>query len=257
MSHLLWVFLAAWPAAQSPLQVLALPGAPDAGRPAKLRIYVDAGHGTKGNHGAVSSLCENEEDFTLRTAQALMKSLAATGRFDLKLSRTGAARPSYAARVAEAEQWKADLIVGLHFDVRGSAYPWERAPLKGEDGGDAAGFSVLWSDEDAATRPERAKSAAFGRSVARKLAAAGIRPYSGWDYVGLYAADETPGGFIDRHVPRRRVWMLKKPRVPSIIIETHHALDLEERARWDEAATLGAFGAAVAAALLDAAAPRP
>ena len=109
---------------------------------------------------------------------------------------------------------------------------------------------MLWSDEDSARRPEREKSAQYGRSIALTMAQTGMRPYNGWDYQGLYDADAVPGGFVDRHVPRRRVWMLKKPTVPSVIVETHHALDLQERARWDEPATLEVFGAAIAAALL-------
>lgn len=258
MPHLWWVFLAAWPSSGAGLQTLTLPPPADAGAAARLRVYVDAGHGAKNNHGASSCTCENEEDFALRTAEALIKSLGATGRFELKLSRTGDARPSYAARVAEAERWKADLILGIHFDVRGSAYPYEpepgkqcwRAPVIQAPGEETGGFAVLWSDEDSATRPEREGSARFGRSIARKMALAGLLPYGGWDYEGLYAGDEVPGGFVDRHLPRRRVWMLKKPKVPSVIVETHHALDLLERARWDEPATLEAFGAAIAAALL-------
>lgn len=261
MAPLLALLLTAWPTESSSLKVLALPQPPDAGpKPAKLRVYVDAGHGAKDNHGAASCTCENEEDFTLRVAQALMRSLAATGRFELKLSRSGDAKPSYAARVAEAEAWKADLILGVHFDVRGMAYPHEpepgkvcwKAPLITEYGQDSAGFSVLWSDEDFKTRPERARSAAFGRALALKLAETGMKPYGGWDYEGLYVGDATPGAFIDRHVPRKRVWMLKKPAVPSVIVETHHALDVLEWARWQEPATVDAFGAAVAAALLTA-----
>lgn len=254
MAPLLALVLSAWPADTTSLKVLALPPTPDAGTKApKLRVYVDAGHGSKNNHGAASSSCENEEDFNLRTAEALVKALAATGRFELKLSRTGDAKPSYKTRVAEAEKWKADLILGIHFDVRGMAYPHEpepgkvcwRAPLLGEEGQDSSGFSVLWSDEDAKTRPERAGSAKWGRALAIALAHSGMTPYNGWDYTGLYLTDPVPGGFIDR----RRVWMLRTPTVPSVIIETHHALDLREWARWGEPKTHEAFAAAVAAAL--------
>ena len=258
MPPLLWVFLAAWPSSGEDLHVLQLPPLPDAGRTAKLRVYVDAGHGAKDNHGASSCTCENEEDFTLRTAQALVKALEATGRFELKLSRSGDVHPSYAARVTEAERWKADLILGIHFDVRGSAYAYEpepgkqcwRAPVLQPEGEETGGFSVLWSDEDSDRRPEREKSAQYGRQIALKMAQTGMRPYGGWDYQGLYIGDEVPGCFIDRHVLRRRVWMLKKPTVPSVIVETHHALDLQERARWDEPATLEVFATAIAAALL-------
>ncbi len=254
MTPLLLLLLTAWPASTDGLTLLPLPPVRDAGRTPKLRVYVDAGHGAKDNHGAVSCICEHEEDFTARTAAALAKALAATGRFEVKLSRSGEARPSYAARVAEAMKWKADLIVGIHFDVRGSAITWEpepgkpcwRAPLLQTPGEETNGFSVLWSDEDQTTRPERQAGARIGREISKSMAAAGFEPYGGWDYQGLYVADEVPGCFI----ARRKVWMLKKPTIPSLIIETHHALDLQERARWDEARTLEVFAAAVAAALL-------
>jgi N-acetylmuramoyl-L-alanine amidase len=45
--------------------------------------------------------------------------------------------------------------------------------------------------------------------------------------------------------------------MPSVIIETHHALDLEEVARWREERTLEAFAAAVTQGLVDAFAPPP
>ena len=260
LQPLLALWLTAWPSPDAPLQLLPLPAPSDAGARRKLKVYVDAGHGAKDNHGASSCTCENEEDFTLRTATGLAEALKATGRFEVRLSRAGGERPSYVARKAEAESWKADLLLGVHFDVRGVAYPYEpapglacwRAPLLGEDGQRSAGFAVLWSDEDAASHPERGKSARFGRAIAARLAEAGLTPYGGYDYQGLYDPDEVPGGFVDRHLPGRRIWMLRKPVVPSLIIETHHALDLEERQRWQEQKTHQAFAAAVAAALLEA-----
>jgi N-acetylmuramoyl-L-alanine amidase len=49
------------------------------------------------------------------------------------------------------------------------------------------------------------------------------------------------------------VYFLKASSVPTIIIETHHALDPVEVARWDELKTADAFALAVAQGLLDAA----
>jgi N-acetylmuramoyl-L-alanine amidase len=40
--------------------------------------------------------------------------------------------------------------------------------------------------------------------------------------------------------------------MPSVIVETHHALDLEENARWLEPHTWDAFADTLAAALDDA-----
>ncbi|MET0402683.1 MAG: N-acetylmuramoyl-L-alanine amidase, partial [Cystobacter sp.] len=73
------------------------------------------------------------------------------------------------------------------------------------------------------------------------------------DYVGLYAADpDQPGAFVSRHQPGQRIFVLREPTMPSIIIETHHAWDFEEAARWREERTLEAFAAAVAQGLVDA-----
>jgi N-acetylmuramoyl-L-alanine amidase len=70
--------------------------------------------------------------------------------------------------------------------------------------------------------------------------------------VNLYDGDpEQPGVFVDRHEPGYRIMMLRRPRIPSVIIETHHALDFEEVERWKEPRTLEAFSAAVAQGLVD------
>jgi hypothetical protein len=82
-----------------------------------------------------------------------------------------------------------------------------------------------------------------------RMALAGLGTYDGRDYPGLYLDDpEQPGAFIDR----RFLYVLRKPAVPSVIVETHHFLDLEEAARWAEPRTLEAFAAAVAGALVEA-----
>ena len=55
-----------------------------------------------------------------------------------------------------------------------------------------------------------------------------------------------------RHRPGQRIFMLRKPAIPSVIIETHHAWDPREEARWTRGEPWPAFGAAVAAALVQA-----
>ena len=86
------------------------------------------------------------------------------------------------------------------------------------------------------------------------MAQAGFPPYPGADYGSLYEAHpEQPGVFVDRHEPRKRIRMLRRPTMPSVIIETHHAWDRREEARWQEPATLEVFALAVTAALIAAA----
>ena len=57
------------------------------------------------------------------------------------------------------------------------------------------------------------------------MSLAGLTPYDGRDYPGLYLDDPAQAGaFIDR----RYLFVLRKPEVPSVIVETHHFLDLDE-----------------------------
>jgi N-acetylmuramoyl-L-alanine amidase len=60
-----------------------------------------------------------------------------------------------------------------------------------------------------------------------------------------------PSGWIDKRPLKKRVYFLRASRTPTVIIETHHALDPDEVARWDEPRTREVFSAAVAASILD------
>jgi N-acetylmuramoyl-L-alanine amidase len=237
-----------WPAAGAPLTVQSLT-LPKGFR--KKRIYLDPGHGFRGNTGNVSVTCENESDFTLRVAEELARRLEATGRFQVRLSRKAGQDVSYPARVAEAERWRADAFVSLHSDARGEATWWEPAPGLSCLRQDATpGYSVLWADDTA--EPLKTRRVTLARALSRRIAEAGFLAYNGVDYVGLYDGDtEQPGVFVSRHEPGRRIHVLRRPRIPSIIIETHHALDYEEAQRWKEERTLEAFSAAVAQGLVD------
>ncbi|WP_257446459.1 N-acetylmuramoyl-L-alanine amidase family protein [Archangium lipolyticum] len=241
-----------WPAADAPLTVARVAFPPAFGRK---RIYLDAGHGAPGNEGNSSVTCEPEESFTLRVAQDLARRLEATGHFKVKLSRKPGQRPRYPHRLAEAERWRADLFVSLHSDARGEASWWMGAPEQWCLRNDAApGYSVLYADDT--SEPLLSQRLTLARALARRMGEAGFFPYGGEDYVGLYDSDPVqPGTFVSRHQPGQRIFVLRKPRMPSVIIETHHALDLQEVARWNEERTLEAFAAAVAQGLVDSLAP--
>jgi N-acetylmuramoyl-L-alanine amidase len=231
-----------WPAADAPLHAVPLP----AGKSKKVwRLYLDAGHGAPGNTGNKSCTCEDEQDETLRIATDLAAKLTATKRFKVKLSRNHFEQPKYQDRVAAAEAFHADALVSLHTDARGAAQPWEARPgmqcLRNDS---EPGLGVLMSDEG----PKRlvASRTRLARGLAGQLAAAGFLLYPGEDWMTLYAKDAEPGIFIDRRPLKQRVFVLRKPRVPSVIIETHHALDFNECARWKEPRTLDAFAVALA-----------
>ncbi len=230
----------AWPAAGA-LRAL------DPARP-RSRVLLDAGHGAEGNSGNTNAKGESEQDVMRRVADAVVAEWALEG-LQVERTRPDAALVSYDARLSRSAH--ADLLVSLHSDARaGSGQTWIDAAAGTWRTEGATGFAVLWSDEGEAARVEPRRRLA--QATARRLAEAGFLPYPGLDYPGLYEADaETPGMFVDRHALPQRIRLLRRPPVPSIIIETHEAHDLDEVRRWEEAATTHAFARALAAALVD------
>lgn len=211
------------------------------------RIVVDAGHGAPNNGGNTSCGGEREQDVTLRHARGLAERLAKVGAFDVRLARDGALVP-YADRLSAANAWKADAFLSLHTDARAGEVAFQQAGHWCTDGAD--GLAVLWSDEGAAGLVGARQ--ALARAITRRSAQTGLLPYGGADYGGLYEPDaEALGAFLDRHEARRRIMVLRRSQVPTVIIETHNALDPDEPARWEESATQDAFASAVAAALID------
>jgi N-acetylmuramoyl-L-alanine amidase len=139
----------------------------------------------------------------------------------------------------------------LHSDVRGDVGRWE--PEAGKScalGFEAPGFTVLYSDEGGSDRvaPRRA----LARAVARRMSLSGFLPYvDGYD--ALYEGDPGERGvYVDRHAPDKRIFVLRSAEMPSVLIETHNAIDPREALRWEEGPTRDAFASAVAAALVDA-----
>lgn len=216
------------------------------------RIYVDAGHGAEGNPGNTSSFCVDEQDFTLDVSRKLASYLERTGHFEVELSRKPGELTNYHRRVDEAEAWKADAFISIHSDVRGDPEKWAPEPgLECLRTHDAPGFSVLWSDEGS----DELNAARLGlaRHIAAQMAEAGFPKYGGREYEGLYEADsEQDSVFVDRHEMDKRIFVLRRPTMASVIVETHNALDSREAERWEEPETREAFHAAMAASLIEA-----
>lgn len=232
-----------WPQLGSPTAVLPFSPPVDFGRH---RVVIDPGHGNGENTGARTVNCTDEQDENLRVALHLAQHLQDTGAFEVILTRDQPSGPDFAGRKRIADSSGASVLLSIHADARGSHGWW--SPRPGEvcpRNDDHIGFSVLWSQEgdDAVVAPRRQ----LARAVSRRMAQAGLPPYDGEDYDGLYHHDEVLGSFIDR----RGLFILRRPAIPSVIIETGHALHSEEWARWQEPQTHEAFAAAVAAALVD------
>lgn len=219
-----------------------------------LRLALDAGHGAKDNPGATSSYCVSEQDYTLALAYDVAAVLEELGGFAVTLPRAGSALVPYADRVAAAERAGADAFVSLHFDIRGTPDTWTPDGDKVCKRSYAApGFSVLWSDEgDAALVAERH---GLARSVAAELEAVGFLPYAGEEYRGLYEGDAAPGVFVDRHEPQKRIFVLRRTRMPAVIVETYNALDPREAEQWESPAVRRAFALALGRALVTALSP--
>lgn len=233
-----------WPTEGAPLSILAVPPGERVHK-----VYLDAGHGAAGNPGNRSALCRDEQDVTLEIARGVAERLVATGRFEVRLSRDTGALVAYPARISEAAGWGAEAFVSLHTDARGEAVAWTK------QGGQAClrndadpGFTVLWSDEDPVRAVARRRLA---EAVGARMTEAGFLANRGMNYEGLYE-EGASGVFVDRHTPSRRIMVLRRPAMPSIIVETHHALDVEEATRWTEARTIDAFAGALAVGLIEA-----
>lgn len=156
--------------------------------------------------------------------------------------------PSYPRRLERAVAAGAQLLLSIHFDVRGEA--WQVGERDGRacyEGRGSIGFAVLWSDEG----PLASRRQVLARSLSTQLEERGFWPYDGEDYPGLYDPDPlTPGVFVDRHPEHQRIFLLRASGLPALILETHHALHREEWARWQEETTRAALADAVEDALL-------
>lgn len=213
------------------------------------RVYLDAGHGAAGNTGNRSAFCRDEEAFTLSLAEDVARELEKTEHFEVRLSRRGDTRVPYSERVRAADAWPADVLVSLHSDYRGKVESWTN-PGEGACPRSrmAPGFSLLWSDGGA---PDLAlRRLALARELGRTLEQVGFVAYTGGEYSPTYERDsEQRGVFLDRHSERDRIFLLYRPSIPSVIVETHNAVDDREARRWEEAETRDAFAGAIADAL--------
>ncbi len=236
---------AQWPSPQAELRIITneAPTHP-------LLIALDPGHGSGSNSGNHSSLCIDEQDHNLRVGRHLAASLEAAGHPPPLLTRDSNAGPRYRTRVARAQAADAAALISLHSDARGAIHSWSPEPgldCSWNDG--HPGFAILWSDHG----PDELAAArlALARAIAARMDEAGFLPYDGDVYSGLYEGDpDHPGVFVDRQ-PERIITMLRRPAIPSVIIETHNAMDRLEEQRWQDAATLEVFDAAMVAALGD------
>lgn len=231
-----------WPMAGSPLDRI-IPPAPLVDRP--IKVYLDPGHGAGRNFGNRGVRCQLEEAAMLELADDLADRLPGFGPIEVRSARPDGHRTSYPRRVAQADSWGADVFLSLHSDARGQSWPWDPLPGWGCSRNDRdPGFAILVSDRG--SEQTVARRGRLADAVARRMSQAGFGPY-----VGGYGTLYDPGDVVGTWLDRRGLMMLRRPTMPSVIIETHHAYDLNEVRRWDEELTREAFARAVAHAVLE------
>ena len=219
------------------------------------RVALDPGHGARDNTGNLSAFCEDEQDYTLRLARAVAARLERGRHFEVRLTRPDDRPVEYEARVAAAAAWGAEAFVSLHSDVRGHRDSWSPAPGQTCPRAEGStGFAVLVSDEgEDALQTGRLE---FARLLAAAMLDTGFVAYDGSSYEGLYAHDAAQRGvFLDRHEEQKRIFVLRRTRMPAVLVETHNALDPTEAARWNERDAVDALASALARALVGLLAP--
>lgn len=209
-------------------------------------VYLDAGHGAKDNSGNTSCFCIQEQTFTASLAHDVREDLHALGGFEVVLSRPTEALVQYADRVEAARRAGADAFVSLHSDIRGKPEEWQpegSAICRRSEA--APGFSVLYSDEGGTPLVESRKRLAD--SIASALLEAKFIPYRGAEYVDLYEPIPSENGvFVDRHEDRKRIFILRRTVMPTVIVETHNALDPREALAFEDPIVRRAFSLALA-----------
>ncbi len=231
---------APWPALEWAL--LRRPVRVERGR--RLKVYLDPGHGAKGNPGNTSAACVAEQDHTVHVAEAVAAALRASGRAEVRLARGAGELKGYARRVEEANAWKADYFLSFHSDARGHFWRGENG-CPHSDGG--PGFSVLYNGSSLAEARRR-----LATSVSAALSAGGLPAYNEGYAEGYDNNEAAIGVYRDR----RGLMVLRRPNMPSVIIETHNALHVEEHARWThDPEVLASFVEGVSLALVGAPMP--
>ena len=140
--------------------------------PAAFRLVLDVGH-TPESPGAISARGVPEFEFNLRLAKRIERAMKARGFANTVLFVTrGETQPGLAARVAKANDAKADLFLSIHHDSVPQALlaNWEFLGAEGRHNDQFKGHSLFVSAE----HPHYAKSLAFARALGLALKSRGL-----------------------------------------------------------------------------------
>lgn len=223
-------------------------------------LLLDAGHGAPKNSGNRNYRCEAEADVMLRVSQGISAALTRAAGDPpvppgllVTPTRPDAGLVAYPDRLSLADRHAGTStpawLISLHSDTRAGQNPVADPVTGCVSTSGAQGFSVLWSDEGPGELVAGRRRLA--EALATRMIEAGFPAYPGLDYGGLYEAGAVPGAFVDRHTPKKRIMLLRRPKIPSVILETHEAWDPLEAKAWEQPATWSAAASAIRAALAD------
>jgi N-acetylmuramoyl-L-alanine amidase len=180
-------------------------------------VVIDAGHGGQ-DPGAIGVSGTMEKTITLATAKELRRTLEATGRYRVALTRTGDRTVSLAERLAFARRHDADLLIAIHADASRDH--------------NARGASVYISSRDVTTHLPASQGNAH--LIARALAEP--EPSSAWlqySMIDQLDDDVRMTGAPARHA---HLYVLGSRTIPSVLLETGFLSNRQDEALLRQAA---------------------
>jgi N-acetylmuramoyl-L-alanine amidase len=167
-------------------------------------IVIDPGHGGR-DPGAIGVAGTAEKTITLKTANELRRSLEATGRYRIAMTRTGDSTVSLARRLAFARSHDADLFIAIHADASPDH--------------SARGASVYVSSRTETTRFAASQNDS-GR-IARALAATEPQPEPGSAWLQYSMIEQLDDDVRMTAAPARhaQLYVLGSRTIPSVLLE--------------------------------------
>ncbi len=193
-------------------------------------IVIDAGHGGV-DPGALALNGQFEKDLTLQIAKRLAGVLIATGRYDVKLTRSTDIFIPLRERVAIARAYKGDLFISLHADSHAKSTMHGATVYTLSDQASDKEAAMLAESENRADILAGLDAAGKDDSIASILSTMSYRATlnHGKDFSRLVV--QNLGQMITMNTPAERsagFAVLKSPDIPSVLIEMGYLSNAKE-----------------------------
>jgi N-acetylmuramoyl-L-alanine amidase len=192
----------------------------------RFRIVVDVGH-TVQAPGALSARNVTEYDFNLRLGRQIQLRLTADGfTGSVLLVTEGEARPSLFKRVADANEFPADLFLSIHHDSVPHRFleDWEFENMPSHFSDRFSGYSLFVSRDN----PDYDASLLFATLLGKELKVRGLqyaRQYTE-AFMGKYQHELVNADFgVYRY---DQLIVLKETKMPSILLEAGSIINRDE-----------------------------